>query len=118
MKTQGRLWKWIVSVGLFIFLWGGWAGEAHAAAAKPAAPPKPQQLRGSVVSSDEKMVVVRVRKGEEVKFSVTSESRFGAKGEIKTAADFKPGNHVEVTYIRSRGGRILKQIVTVVKHIN
>lgn len=97
---------------------GTWVVETHAAAAKPATPPKQEQLSGSVVSCDEKTLVVRVKKGQEFKFSITDETKFGEKGEIKSAADFRAGNHVRVTFVRNHGERILKHIVPVVKHIN
>ncbi len=118
MKTTNVLFAWMVSGWLLGCMVGPLVMEAHAAGAKPAAPPKQQQLSGSVVSCDEKALIVRVRKGEEIKFNITIETKFGEKGAIKSAADFKSGNHVRVTYVRSRGERTLKQVVHVVKHIN
>ncbi|OHE79862.1 MAG: hypothetical protein A2107_03050 [Verrucomicrobia bacterium GWF2_62_7] len=118
MKTTNGLFAWIATGCLFTSLIGLPLTETQAASRKPVAPPKQQQISGSVVSCDEKVLTVRVRKGEEIKFNITIETKFGEKGAIKSAADFKPGNHVRVTYVRSRGERTLKQVVHVVKHIN
>ncbi|MBI5685906.1 MAG: hypothetical protein HZC54_12610 [Verrucomicrobia bacterium] len=114
---MNRLFTRMLSGWVLAFLCGLPVTETLAAGAK-SVPPKPQQIRGSVVSCDEKALILRAGKGEEIKFTITMESRFGEKGAIKSAADFKPGNHVLVTYVRTREGRILKQVVHVVKHIN
>ena len=118
MKTLNRIGGWMAGAWLLALVCGLPAMDAQGAAAIKKAPPKQQQARGSVVSCDEKMLILRVKKGEEIKFKITEESKFGDKGAIKTHADFKAGNHVLVTYVASRGERILKQVVAVVKHIN
>jgi hypothetical protein len=112
-----RLLSWITAASLLAVVMVLPSPETRAAA-KAAPAPKPQQLNCSVVSCDEKVLVVRIKKGEEIKLSITAETKFGEKGAIKSAADFKPGNHVHITYVRNRGERVLKQIVHVVKHIN
>lgn len=117
MRTTNKLFAWIVAGLLLTFMAGPPVTETRAASAKPAVPPKQYQLNGSVVSCDEKALVVRIKKGEEIKFTITIETQFGPKGAIKNADDFKPGNHVKVTYVRERGERILKQVVPVVTHV-
>lgn len=117
MKTMHKLFSWIITGCLLALLCGPAVTEASAANKKTAAPQKEQQTRGTVVSCDEKTLVLRVGKGAEVKFDITIETKFGDKGG-KSYGDFKAGNHVQVTYVKGHGGRTLKQIVHVVKHIN
>ena len=119
MKTKNALLGCLVCGWLFAFILALPVTGAQPAGGKQAAQQKPRQASGSVVNCDDKTLVIRIRKGEEVKFIITSETRFGSKGSIKSAADFKPGNHVQVTYVRGQGGdRILKQVVPVIKHID
>jgi len=118
MKRTNKLFAWTVTALLLAFINGPLATEVRAASAKPAVPPKPQQLNATVVSCDEKTLTVRTRKGEELKLTINIETQFGPKGTLKGPVDFKAGNHVQVTFVRSHGERILKQVVHVVRHIN
>jgi hypothetical protein len=118
MKAIYGVCAWAVTLLLLAFVAGPLPTESRAAGAKATTPPKPQQLYGNVVSCDEKTLIVRSRKGEEFKFSINIESQFGPKGSSMNITHFKAGNHVQVTYVRNRNERVLKQVVHVVKHIN
>ena len=118
MRTAQRLFVWIIGALLFASVAWPWTVEVGAGEAKTTAPPKQHQLSGSIVSSDEKTLVVRSKKGKETRFTITIETKFGPKGAIKNADDFKPGNHVQVTYVReSEGELVVKQVVPVLTRV-
>ncbi len=118
MRTTNKLLVWIVAGLLVAFMAGPPVTETLAASTKPTVPPKQQQLSGSVVSCDENELVVRSKKGKETKLTITIETQFGPKGAIKNAADFKPGNHVQVTYVKGDDGKLVaKQVVPIVTRV-
>ncbi len=119
MKTKNTLLGCLICGCLFAFSVALPVPGAQAAGGKPAAQQKTHQIRGSVVSCDDKTLVVRINKGQEIKFIITSETKFGSKNSAKDSPDFKSGNHVQVTYVKGHGDdRIAKQVVHVVRHVH
>ena len=89
-----------------------------AADGKTTTPQKPRELTAAVVRCDDKALVVSNTKGKETTFVITIETRFGPIGSLKNPEDFRPGNHVHVTYVKGEGGKLVaQQVVPILTHV-
>ena len=118
MKTINKALIRMVAAGLLLGLLTGLPpAPVHAADSKLATPPKPHQLTAAVVRCEDKSLVVSNIKGKETTFAITPETKFGTTNAAKNPEDFRPGNHVRVTYIRGEGGKLVaQQVVAILSH--
>ena len=119
MKTTHKAFAQVLAAGLFVLSsTGPLLTDACAADGKTTTPQKPRELTAAVVRCDDKALVVSNTKGKETTFVITIETRFGPIGSLKNPEDFRPGNHVHVTYVKGEGGKLVaQQVVPILTHV-